>query len=58
MIRNPVDNSFDNFTILANEVATVNKDKYSVWTTPPGLYTMQASKYNMGQLYVSKLFRI
>ena len=41
LIRNPVDNSFDNFTIIANEVATVDTDKYSVWTTPPGIYTLQ-----------------
>ena len=36
-----MDNSFDNFTIIANEVATVDTDKYSVWTTPPGIYTLQ-----------------
>ena len=41
LIRNPVDNSFDNFTIIANEVATVDTYKYSVVTSTTVIYTLQ-----------------
>jgi len=41
MIRNPLDNSFDNFTILANEVATVDPRKYRVWTPSPNIYSLK-----------------
>lgn len=44
MIRNLADNTFDNFTILANEAATVDARKYSVWTTPPNLYSLKANR--------------
>ena len=47
MIRNLQDNTFDNFTILANEAATVDAKKYRVWSTPPNLYSLKVRQLHL-----------
>lgn len=44
--------SFDNFTILANEVATIDTKKYHVWTTPGDIYSIRVSWIHANTMHV------